>query len=182
MSAHLREHWEAAGLKSSQALTLVNHIRDKANLGHPEAWVKAVEARAIAEFVGHYTATSIKASGESCRELLIVACARFGVNPSWFFTNDDGEVEETSTRELRAEVAYYRILHGLDEELCTQIRAEAVPQVTEFPETVTVNVDDLRTVLQAADYINDRSLLGPVDRMGDAVALVSLRAALKASE
>lgn len=40
---------------------------------------------------------------------------------------------------------------------------------------VTVRLEDLRVVLQKAEYVEDVSLRGPVDRMGDAVALATLR-------
>lgn len=40
---------------------------------------------------------------------------------------------------------------------------------------VTVRASDLRAVLQAADYVTNRSLVGPVDRMGDALALATMR-------
>lgn len=43
---------------------------------------------------------------------------------------------------------------------------------------VTVRLDDLGAVLRAADYMADRSLIGPVDRMSDAAALVRMRADL----
>jgi len=36
--------------------------------------------------------------------------------------------------------------------------------------TVTVRADDLAAVLNAVDYMSDRTLIGPVDRMGDALA------------
>lgn len=117
MSAHRREDWEALGLKSSQALTLVRHVRNRVNLSRPEEWIKEVESRAIAEFVGYQSAKSLTTSGQALRECLIVACARFGARPEWFFTDEDnGEVDETSARELRADVAHYRIMHGLDGE------------------------------------------------------------------
>lgn len=45
---------------------------------------------------------------------------------------------------------------------------------------VTVRAADLRAVLAAADYMTDRSLIGPVDRMSDAVALATMRADLDA--
>lgn len=48
--------------------------------------------------------------------------------------------------------------------------------------TVTVNLEDLRRVVQAADYMNDRSLIGPVDRLGDAIALATMKADLHAEE
>jgi hypothetical protein len=41
--------------------------------------------------------------------------------------------------------------------------------------TVTVSLEDLRAVLLAADYISNSSLRGPVDRLGDAVALATMR-------
>lgn len=116
MSTHTREQWEAWGLQSSQALTLTEHIRQRHTLGKPEDWVAGVERRAIAAFVSYHTATTIKASGDACHEMLVVACARFGVNPEWFYTDDNGQMDATSVRALRADVAHYRIMHALDEE------------------------------------------------------------------
>lgn len=46
--------------------------------------------------------------------------------------------------------------------------------------TVTVRADDLRAVLADADYTSNRRLVGPVDRMGDALALATVRADLEA--
>lgn len=46
---------------------------------------------------------------------------------------------------------------------------------TESDATVTVSLEDLRAVLDAVDYMADRSLIGPVDRLGDAVALATMR-------
>ena len=40
---------------------------------------------------------------------------------------------------------------------------------------VTVRASDLSAVLQAADYVTNRSLIGPVDRMGDALALATMQ-------
>jgi hypothetical protein len=44
---------------------------------------------------------------------------------------------------------------------------------------VTVRLDDLLAVLCAVDYIEDRSLVGPVDRMGDAAAAVRLESKIE---
>lgn len=116
MSAHTRDEWEARGLQSSQALSLVGDIVRKANLSDPAAWVREVETRAIAEFVGYQSACSMKISGDGCRENMIVACARFGVDPLWFYTDDEGRVDTECARTLRADVAHYRIMNGLDDE------------------------------------------------------------------
>ena len=48
------------------------------------------------------------------------------------------------------------------------------------PELVTVRVTDFRAVLRAVDYVRNRELLAPVDRLGDAVALATMRAELAA--
>jgi ribosomal protein S28E/S33 len=40
---------------------------------------------------------------------------------------------------------------------------------------VEVPLEDLRAVLQAVDYMENRSLIGPVDRLGDIVALATMR-------
>lgn len=110
--------WEDQGLKSNAALTVVNHLRrnDGSTLSMPASWIKDVEARAIAAFVAYQSAEYRKHSSDAVREDMVVACARFGVDPAWFFTDEDGDVEETGTRELRADVAHYRIMHGLDDE------------------------------------------------------------------
>ena len=42
-------------------------------------------------------------------------------------------------------------------------------------EMVSVRLEDLRLVLGKADYMLHRSLLGPVDRMADVVALASMK-------
>ena len=45
---------------------------------------------------------------------------------------------------------------------------------------VTVRADDLSAVLESTDYMSNRPLIGPVDRMGDALALARLREANEA--
>lgn len=105
--------YEDVGLRSEAALTLASHIRRKANLANPESWIAEVEARAITAFISHMSAEYRKHSASAVREDMIVACARFGVKPEWFVDDDDDD--PTFVRELRADVAHYRIMHGLDE-------------------------------------------------------------------
>lgn len=114
MSTDQREEY---GVLSRDAVTVVNHLRrsDGSSLAAPHEWIQQVEARAIAAFVADMSADYRKHTAEGVHEDLVVSCARFGVDPKWYFTDEDGTVDETSTRELRADVAYYRIMHGLDE-------------------------------------------------------------------
>lgn len=42
---------------------------------------------------------------------------------------------------------------------------------------VTVPAEDLAAVLEAAEYVTNTALRGPVDRMGDALALATMKAA-----
>lgn len=110
MSTH-----EERGLLSSQALRLSDVV--KTNLGgDSDAWVAEVEARAILAFTSHVSTEYNRHNGAAIRDDMIIACARFGVNPAWYYTDDDGEVDEHSARMLRADVAHYRIMHELDEE------------------------------------------------------------------
>lgn len=85
---------------------------------------------------------------------------------------------EPGEMDLMSPLAYL----PMGEQLRRELQDKTVSKVTELPEvsgnTVTVDLEDLVAVLNAADYVHDRSLIGPVDRMGDAVALVRLRAAL----
>lgn len=87
--------------------------------GHSHrAWIDArieeAEARAIAAFLSHMSADYRKHTAEAAREDMIVACARFGVDPAWFYTDEDQLVDAEQARSLRADVAHYRIMEGLE--------------------------------------------------------------------
>lgn len=116
MSAHDRKQWESEGLRSSEALSMLNGLRRERSGYASPSWLHGVEARAIAEFVAYQSAHYRQHSSNAVHEDLVVACARFGVDPKWFFTDENGTVDETGTRGLRADVAHYRIMHGLDDE------------------------------------------------------------------
>lgn len=117
MSAELRE---AYGVLSNPAVSVVRALRspDSVELAGPDLFVQQVEARAIFAFVSEMSALYQKHTGEAMREDMIVACARFGVNPDWFYMDQDsGEMQDAlAARALRADVAHYRIMHALDEE------------------------------------------------------------------
>jgi len=111
VSADLRKEY---GVLSDEAVTLVKHIKDHNRLAHPHEWIKGVEARAIAAYICEFSATALRVSGAATTEMMIIACVRFNVQPAWFYTDEDGTLDKTAETELRARVAYYRIMHGLD--------------------------------------------------------------------
>lgn len=99
---------------TTQAERLVRHIKAGSALARPESWVAEVEARAIAAFLSHLSADYRKHTAVAVREDMIVACARFGVDPAWFYTDADQLVDADGARSLRADVAHYRIMEGLE--------------------------------------------------------------------
>lgn len=83
---------------------------------------------------------------------------------------------EPSDFDLMSPLAYL----PMGKDMRKTIEDKSVSSVTEVSgNTVTVNLDDLNAVLRKADYVNDRSLVGPVDRMGDAIASIRLRETLE---
>lgn len=83
-------------------------------VANPRGWVAEVEARAIFAFVSYVSAEYKAHTGKAVREDMVLACARFGAEPAWFFTDEDDVVDAAGVRELRAEVAYYRVIEGLE--------------------------------------------------------------------
>lgn len=94
---------------SEAAEKLADAIRRTGGIGHPAGWIREVESRAIFAFVDHVAAEYRVHPGAAIREDVTIACARFGVKPEWFFPDD-----EDAIRELRADVAHYRIMAGLE--------------------------------------------------------------------
>lgn len=111
MSADLRE---AYGVLSDTAISVIAALEGRVQLADNELFVRQVEARAICNFVSNMSADYRKHNALAVHEDLVVACAKYGVQPEWFFTDDEGNVDEVGTRELRADVAHYRIMEGLE--------------------------------------------------------------------
>lgn len=98
---------------SDTAMRVYRSLKGGPKLGNPSGWIKEVERRAILAFVNKVCVAYQKHNGSAVREDMIIACAEFGVKPTWFF-DVPTEQDDAAARELRADVARYRILKGLD--------------------------------------------------------------------
>lgn len=89
---------------------------------------------------------------------------------------------EPHEMDLMSPLAYLPMGSELRQELSETKREPGVLQIpmellehTVSGNTVTVNRDDLRAVLRAAEYVENVKLRGPVDRLGDTLVLAQMK-------
>ena len=98
-------------LLSDVASQVLKALYGKHKLSKPDAWVRDVERRAIFHFVSEMSARYETHSANSVREDMIAACAWYDIPPAWFFEDSKDEIAE---RELRADVAHYKIMNEME--------------------------------------------------------------------